>query len=175
MTPGNSANGQLSTLFRRRRTTIEGVTTIESYTTNADGDSIAIYAPAGQVNINTAPKAVLMALPGFLESDADAIIDYRETLIGQNSLDIPNITWLLDCGIDPATLVAAGPYITGKSTVFSADIVTVSDDGRAFKRIMIVVDTSSGTPRILYRRDLTDYGWPLDPQIRKDLRDSRRQ
>lgn len=155
--------------------TIEGVTVLESISADTNGDMVATYAPAGKVNINTATKPVLMALPEFLEEDADAIISYRdEILAGQDTTQIANISWLLDCQIDVAKLVAAGPYITGASTVFSADIVTVAGDGRAFKRMKVVVDTSTGTPQIIYRKDLTDYGWPLDPQIRKDLRDSKR-
>ena len=105
--------------------------------------------------------------------------------------------------VDPGVLVQAGPYITGSSTVYSADIVTVSGDGRAFKRVKIIVDasamlaaqvadansqlsgatgdttglntTSSSTAIsagavIVYRRDLTDSGWPMDPEIRRALR-----
>jgi len=82
---------------------------------------------------------------------------------------VGDISWVLDAGIDQAKLIQAGKYMTGSSTIFSADIVTVSQDGRGFKRVKIVVDGSSGTPQIIYRRDLTDAGWPLDPQIRENL------
>jgi len=171
-TSGTVTNGTVSSTTNVM--TIEGVMTIESIGTDANGDNTATYSPAAKVNINTATKPVLMALPGFEEADADAIISYRESEIaGQNAADIPNITWLLDCQIDPAKLVQAAPYITGTSTVFSADIVTVSRDGRAFKRVKIVVDASTGTPQILYRRDLTDDGWPMDPAIRTALRNGQ--
>jgi len=33
-----------------------------------------------------------------------------------------------------------------------------------------VVDASSGTPQIVYRRDLSDAGWPLDPSVLESLR-----
>jgi hypothetical protein len=46
----------------------------------------------------------------------------------------------------------------------------VSQDGRAFKRVKIVIDASSGIPQIIHREDLTRYGWPLDPAIREDLK-----
>jgi DNA uptake protein ComE-like DNA-binding protein len=141
-----------------------------------------------KLNVNTASLQALMCLPGFTQEDAQAIIDYREAnLINQatqDPLQVPNISWLLDA-IDPQLLLGitansptaptqadqqAGSWITGSSTVFSADIVTVSQDGRAFKRVKIVVDASSGTPTIVYRRDLTDAGWPMDPAIRTALR-----
>jgi hypothetical protein len=169
-TPTNSTTSTTTNLM-----TLEGVMTVETTATDeTTGDTVATYAPAGMVNINTAPKAVLMALPQFTETEADTIIAYRESnLIGEDPADIPNISWLLDCEIDPTILAAAAPYITGSSTVYSADIVTVSRDGRAFKRVKIVVDTSTGTPQIIYRRDMTELGWPLDPQIRQNLRDGQ--
>jgi len=122
----------------------------------------------GKVNINTASKTVLMCLPQFTEQDADQIIQYRESSTADPS-QVTNIAWLLDV-VPAATLTAAGTMITGQSTVYSADIVTVTVDGRAFKRVKVVVDASSGTPQIVYRRDITNQGWPLDPELRNMLR-----
>jgi len=34
----------------------------------------------------------------------------------------------------------------------------------------LVVDTSAAAPQIIYRRDLTDGGWPMDPAILAALR-----
>ncbi len=135
--------------------------------------TVSTFTQVGMLNINTASKAALMCLPGFEESDADAIIAQRQTVTVTTDANgvsqISNIAWLMDI-VDPAKLKQAGRYITGSSTIFSADIVTVSQDGRAFKRVKIVVDASTGTPLIIYRRDLTAAGWPLNPQIRDDLR-----
>ena len=136
--------------------------------------------PVGRVNINTAAKPAMMCIPGLEEADVDAIIAYRENLAaqGQDPTQVPMVTWLLDnvvqVGSDGTSvaskLTQAGPYITGQSTVFSADIVTVTKDGRAFKRVKIVVDDSTGTPQIIYRKDLTDAGWPMSADIRDSLR-----
>jgi hypothetical protein len=54
--------------------------------------------------------------------------------------------------------------------VYSADIVAVSGDGRAFKREKIVVNVTASPAKIVYRKDLTSLGWPLTPDIRQDLR-----
>ena len=141
---------------------------------NPTNSTASIFTHVGRLNINTASKAALMCLPGFEEADADAIITQRQTMtVTTDANGIPqvgNISWIMDAGIDQQKLIQAGKYITGSSTIFSADIVTVSQDGRAFKRVKVVVDASSGTPQIIYRRDLTDAGWPLDPQIRENLR-----
>jgi hypothetical protein len=60
--------------------------------------------------------------------------------------------------------------ITGKSYQYSADIVAVSGDGRAFKRVRIVVDCQASPAKIVYRKDLTSFGWPLQQSIRDTLR-----
>ena len=132
-----------------------------------------------KLNILTASEATLMCIPGFTQSDADAIISYRETNPPLDPTQVSNISWLLDVLPAETSQQATsqttatlnwGNYVTGNSTVYSADIVTASQDGRAFKRVKIVVDSSSGVPQIVYRRDLTDFGWPLDPSIRQALR-----
>jgi DNA uptake protein ComE-like DNA-binding protein len=145
-------------------------------TTYTDGTtSTTVFA---KINVNTATEAALMCLPGFEQQDADDIIQYREQyLVGQDPLQVPNISWLLDV-LAPEKLVPtqapgntqpslqAGSFITGTSTVFSADIVTVTQDGRAFKRVKVIVDASSGTPVIVNRQDLTEAGWPMNPAVR---------
>jgi hypothetical protein len=58
----------------------------------------------------------------------------------------------------------------GQSYMYSADIVAVSGDGRAFRRVRIVVNGRQPPSRIIFRKDLTDLGWPLPPEIRTALR-----
>jgi DNA uptake protein ComE-like DNA-binding protein len=58
----------------------------------------------------------------------------------------------------------------GQSYMYSADIVAVSGDGRAFRRARIVVNGRQPPSRIIFRKDLTDLGWPLPPEIRTALR-----
>jgi DNA uptake protein ComE-like DNA-binding protein len=137
-------------------------------------------AKTAKVNIWTASVPVLMCIPGFDQTDAESIVEYREQypVTSLDPLQVPNISWLVDLFPEsdyPGKLTEAGPYITGSSTVFSADIVTVSNDGRAFKRVKIVADASTGTPMIVYRRDMTDAGWPLDLKIRQELRNAIRE
>jgi hypothetical protein len=63
-----------------------------------------------------------------------------------------------------------GNGITTKATQYSADIVAASANGRSFKRIRVVIDTQKSPPRIIYRRDLSDQGWPLDTEVLNSLR-----
>jgi hypothetical protein len=67
-------------------------------------------------------------------------------------------------------LVQWGGRITTKSYQYSADIVAVSSDGRAFKRVRIIVDARETPARIVYRKDLTADGFPLPQDILDQLR-----
>ena len=121
----------------------------------------------GLVNLNTAPKFVLMCLPGLSEGDADTIISARE----QTNTQGPSttLTWARTAlGNGKFTTIA--PYVTVQSYQYSADIVAVSGDGRAFKRVRVVVDARTQPARIVYHKDLTDLGWPLPADIRAGLR-----
>src|SRR5439155_12138189 len=121
---------------------------------------------AGLINVATAPRQVLLTLPGLEAADADALADAR------TGADTTNLAWVMSA-IAPAKAVGIGGIISSRSFQYSADIVAVSGDGRSFKRARIVVD-ASGLPskpaKIVYRKDLTSAGWPLDPAIRDSLR-----
>ncbi|MEI6232786.1 MAG: type II secretion system protein GspK [Planctomycetota bacterium] len=119
----------------------------------------------GLVNINTAPKEVLQCLPGMAEGDGDALIARRTS----SGTDLTNVAWVLDTLSAPKALTISN-YITAKSKRFSADIVAVSGDGRGFKRMRCVFDASGTVPKVLYCKDMSHLGWPLDPGILEDLR-----
>jgi len=118
----------------------------------------------GLMNIYTVPREVLLCLPGLDESDVDALLAAR-----QSRDTTSGIAWVADV-LDPEKAVAIGDYITGRSYQFSADIVSVSGDGRAYKRCRVVLDARESPPKVVYRRDLTHLGWPLDPEILSTLR-----
>lgn len=144
----------------------------------------------GRINVNTAPREVLLTLPGLSESDVDSLISRRPSLstiggsggggsgggsgTGSGTPDDPTNTDWVNEVLGPK---AAGvqPPITGQSFQFSADILAASSDGRAFRRGRIVVDAfdSANPPKVVYRADLTDRGWPLDPVVLEELRNGQ--
>ncbi len=119
----------------------------------------------GLVNVNTAPKAVLLCLPGLEESDVEALLSYRTA----NSDKLTSIAWVAQA-LDREKAVGIGSYITIRSSQYSADIVCLSGNGRAYKRYKAVIDTQGTSPRVVYWKTLTRFGWPLDPQIVAALR-----
>ncbi|MEN6578083.1 MAG: helix-hairpin-helix domain-containing protein [Phycisphaerales bacterium] len=119
----------------------------------------------GLVNVNTAPKEVLVCLPGLEDSDAAALVSYRES----HSDDLDSIVWVTEV-LDREKAVGIGSYITVRSYQYSADIICVSANGRAYKRYRAVLDTQGDTPRVVYWRSLTHFGWPLQPEIVEALK-----
>jgi type II secretory pathway component PulK len=118
----------------------------------------------GLVNVVTASKQVLMCLPNLDEADAQALINKREA----EGTDLTSIAWVYDAL--PQKAASLGQYITMHTYQFSADIVAVSGDGRAFSRYRMVVDTRDSGFKIVYWKALKNQGWPLDPEILTKLK-----
>ena len=119
---------------------------------------------SGLVNVNTASKEVLMCLPDLEEQDVDALISYRES----NS-DLTSTAWVANA-LDSAKATAIGSYITVNSYQYSADIICLSGNGRAYKRYRAVFDTQRETPQIVYWKSMSHFGWPLEQEIVATLR-----
>jgi len=132
-------------------------------------------AVPGLVNINTAPKQVLLALPGITEEIAVKIMEYRTT----PGNDLSNMGWLLNV-VEPTVLQRFAPFITCRSYQFRIHAVgrvgTPYDAGAgssselperpgAFRRMVAVFDKlATPSPRLVYWKDLTKLGMPYDPQ-----------
>ena len=149
---------------------------VTCYTTDNPPGQAAVAAPArpgvvakktvGLINLNTAPVAVITCLPGMSQATAQTLVDTRtqQNVDGSTS----SLTWAQSAlgGL----YNAVQPYVTAQSYQYSADIVAVSGDGRAFKRVRIVVDVRTQPATIVYHKDITDLGWPLPPDVRTSLR-----
>ena len=59
--------------------------------------------------------------------------------------------------------------MTTKSYQFTADIAAVGAFGRGYRRVKFIFDVSDGSPKILYRQDLSRLGWALGDKVREDL------
>jgi type II secretory pathway component PulK len=120
---------------------------------------------SGLINVSTAPKEVLMCIPGIEEADAEALIRKREA----DGTDTSSITWVYDAL--PAKAAAIGGYLTIHSYQYSADIISASGDGRSFCRYRMVADTRDSKFKVLYWKSLKHLGWPLDSEILTKLRE----
>jgi DNA uptake protein ComE-like DNA-binding protein len=151
-------------LYRRSRMTADEFSKIANSITSVTNAFIE-----GRVNVNTAGAAVLASLPG-LDSNpqlADTLINYRQS----NPDKLGSVAWIVDAlGSNDASVLdtlRATDCITTQSFQISADIAALGPNGRGYHRIRFVFDTSDGTPRIIYRQDLTHLGWALGKEIRQ--------
>lgn len=113
-----------------------------------------------RVNVNTAPREVLVAIPNMTEADADIIIARRE---GQNPTDPATVSgaWLLGAGgMNPTVFKSIEKYVTGRTMVYRVQSIGYFAKGGPVARAEAVIDTNQGAPRILYFRDLTDLDSP---------------
>jgi len=128
----------------------------------------------GLLNINTASATVMAALFMGLNIDqstataaAQQLVTYRQ----QNPANLTAITWIVDAlgSTHPVvqTLESAGrDYITTQSFQFTADIAAVGPFGRGYRRVKFVYDISEGSPKVIYRQDLSRLGWALGEKAR---------
>ena len=119
----------------------------------------------GKINVNTAPREVLLTLPGLDTSDVDKMISQRRSLTTTQSTQI---AWVADALGQKA--IGLGSRITGRGYQYYAYVIAVSGNGRAFKQVRVVIDTTGTAPQIVYRRDVTDRGWLMEPEILASLR-----
>jgi len=131
-----------------------------------------------RVNVNTATADVLTALfmgamgqnadESTAESAAQNLVTYRQ----QNPDNLTSVAWVIDAlgNNNPVvTALGRGDYITTHSYQFSADIAAVGAYGRGYRRERFIFDVSDGTPKILYRQDLSRLGWALGDKARDTL------
>src|SRR5262249_37041359 len=105
----------------------------------------------GRININTANAAVLYCVPG-LSNYVSTLTTYRQS----NPDKLTSIRWVIDAlGLqgNNATQLATqiGNRITIKSYQFMADVAALGPNGRGYRRVRFIFDTSTGVPRIIYR------------------------
>jgi hypothetical protein len=122
----------------------------------------------GRININTASEPVLACIPGITNRAPD-LISYRES----NPDRLTSTAWIFDAlSLNSAAeklqlAQQIGDRITTQSYQFTADVAAVGPFGRGYRRVRFVFDTSEGTPKIIYRRDLSQLGWALGKTVRQ--------
>lgn len=121
----------------------------------------------GLVNVNTATATVLACLPGLDTNDMAATL--VATRIGTDTQN--SIAWVKDA-LDPQVAEQVGPYITGRSYVYTADIAALGHHGRGYQRVKFIFDTTEGGAKIRQRQDLTHLGWALGQNVRQQIAES---
>ena len=114
---------------------------------------------AGRININQAPRTVLLGIPGMTADLADRIIGDREP---DPTLAMPNRrheTWIYSEGLvtleEMKTLM---PFVCAGGCVYRAQVVGFSTHGGPQVRIETILDASSNPARIVFWRAISNLG-----------------
>jgi type II secretory pathway component PulK len=116
-----------------------------------------------RVNVNTAPREVVAALPDLTEADVEAILSQRPR---PSSIDVTNEiyqtpAWLLtEANLSAATMRRVEKMITTRSQVYRVQVLGYSEGKGPAARVEAVIDMNANRPRIVYWRDLTELGAP---------------
>ncbi len=137
----------------------------------------------GLINVNTASAAVLACVPGITTDLASQIVAARPGLTGTSGSSTPtglstssttstttastSLAWVSP--ILGQAAATAGPYLTSQSYQVSADVAAVGRLGRGYRRTLFVIDRSTGTAQVVYRRNLAALGWALGKTVRTNL------
>ncbi len=143
-----------------------GMTADEFSQVEGDISATAGQTIEGMINVNTASVQVLACLPGVGTDKAPSMVSYRES----NPDKLTSAAWVVDVLGQPGA-IQAGPYITGRSSVFSADIAAVGHHGRGYRRTRFILDLTEGAPRVVHRQDLSHLGWALGKDARERTRE----
>jgi DNA uptake protein ComE-like DNA-binding protein len=113
----------------------------------------------GRININQAPKVVLLGIPGLTSDMADQILDRR--VINPKEADTSRRyeTWLLDDGIVTLDqMKALIPFVTGGGSVFRAEVIGYFDADGPTARLEVIIDATASPPRMVFWRDISHLG-----------------
>jgi type II secretory pathway component PulK len=114
-----------------------------------------------RINVNTAAREVLTAIPNIQEADIESILAKRPSPSSPEAASplYQTPAWLVtEANIKPQTLKRMENYITTRSQVYRVQSIGYSDGRGPSARVEAVIDTNAGRPRILYFRDLTELG-----------------
>lgn len=135
---------------------------LEKLSTSADQD-----IPA-RINVNTAPRAVLAALPGVTEADVETIVSSRPDA---SSLFDPDPiyqtpAWLYtEANLSPQTLATLDRFVSARTQAYRIQVVGYFPQGGPTARVEAIIDTNRGRPRVVYWRDLSELGRGFDLQM----------
>ncbi len=112
----------------------------------------------GRININQAPRTVLLCIPGMTSDLADQIISNRQpdpaSPAAKTDQTCP--AWPLIEGIMPlATMKSMLPYITAGGSVYRAQIIGHFDKGNPVARLEVILDATQHPTRVLFWKDMS--------------------
>ncbi|MBM4002217.1 MAG: general secretion pathway protein GspK [Planctomycetes bacterium] len=135
--------------------------------------AIGVYMPAlmdncccsdapfipGRVNINQAPRQILMGIPGIKEEVVNEILSRRDTEPDGQNPNRKYETWLLtELIVTKEEMRQLLPFVCAAGDVYRAQVIGYFQDGSAASRAEVIFDATQSIPRILRWRDMSHLG-----------------
>jgi type II secretory pathway component PulK len=141
--------------------------------------AVAVDVIPGRINVNTAPREILLGVPGMSEEIVDQILSSRsqQTTAATSSSTSTNDgttagstgreseTWLLGEGLVTLDEMRQfSPFLCAGGDVYRAQIVGYFQGGGPSTRCEVVIDATDTEPRVLFWRDISHLGrgFPLE-------------
>lgn len=113
----------------------------------------------GKLNVNQAPRALLIGVPGLTEEQVDMILATRYPEPTEEMPGSEHATWLLTQSIVTLEqMKALTPFLCAKGDVYRAQIVGYYEESGPASRVEVVLDATGATPRRLLWREITHLG-----------------
>jgi hypothetical protein len=120
----------------------------------------------GRLNINQAPRPLLVGIPGLDLNAVSQIIANRRPENNGERPDQAHETWLLTDGIvDLEQMRQLMPLITAGGSVYRAQVVGYFDAEGPASRLEVVVDATQSPPVVRRRRELLELGPGYGPDL----------
>jgi type II secretory pathway component PulK len=120
----------------------------------------------GRLNVNQAPRALLLGIPNITPTQVDQILSTRDVTGGQQHPEQMYETWLLqDSVVDLPTMKKLMPLVTAKGSVYRAQIVGFFDEEGPADRIEVVIDGTQTPPIVRRRTSLRHLGVGYTPEV----------
>jgi DNA uptake protein ComE-like DNA-binding protein len=130
---------------------------------NTTTDSAATIR--GRININQAPREVLLGLPEMTEEIVTQIVTSR-VMDTTGDPDRQDATWLLSEGVVTLEqMKSLLPYVNAGGDAFRTQLVGYYDEGGPVARIEVVLDATSSPPQLLLWREMSHLGYGFSPEI----------
>jgi type II secretory pathway component PulK len=113
----------------------------------------------GRININYAPKEVLLTIPDMTSEIVDQIVSRRQQVADGMASGSQNETWLLSEGIlTLEQMKSLLPYVTTGGDVYRCQVVGYFDKDGPTVRIEAVLDATNSPAGVLFWNDLSRLG-----------------
>jgi type II secretory pathway component PulK len=113
-----------------------------------------------RINVNSAPREVLLAVPNLTEAEVDAIVNNRPNQV-LTDVGTVSTAWLVTSGaLTTQKFKQVERYLTGSSMVYRVQSIGYARADGPVARMEAVIDTNQGAPRFLMVRDLSELDNP---------------